>query len=279
MNWRELLKDGKERLIRAEIEDAECDAWILLEYISGLDRARFFLYEQETVPADVITKYKEILEQRSSHIPVQHLTGSQEFMGLEFMVTPDVLIPRQDTELLVETVLPYVKGKKVLDVCTGSGCIAISLALLGQTSAADAVDISEKALNVAKINAGRLHAPVEFFEGDLLEDIKGTYDVIVSNPPYIASGELSKLMPEVHEHEPELALDGGTDGLEFYPRLLQEVRKHLVPGGIFAVEIGYDQGVAVREMFRRNHFEDAKCHQDLCGKDRVVIGRYRPDIL
>lgn len=275
MNWRELLKAGKERLIRAEIEDADCDAWILLEYISGLDRARFFLYEQETVPTDVITKYTEMLEQRSCHIPVQHLTGSQEFMGLEFMVTPDVLIPRQDTELLVETVLPYVKGKKVLDVCTGSGCIAISLALLGQTSATDAVDISEKALKVAKINAGRLHAPVDFYQGDLLEDIKGTYDVIVSNPPYIASGELQKLMPEVHDHEPELALDGGTDGLDFYPRLLQEVTKHLAPGGIFAVEIGYDQGVAVREMFRRNHFEDVKCHQDLCGKDRVIIGRYQ----
>ena len=275
MNWRELLKAGKERLIRAEIEDADCDAWILLEYISGLDRARFFLYEQEKVPTDVITKYTEMLEQRSCHIPVQHLTGSQEFMGLEFMVTPDVLIPRQDTELLVETVLPYVKGKKVLDVCTGSGCIAISLALLGQTSATDAVDISEKALKVAKINAGRLHSPVDFYQGDLLEDIKGTYDVIVSNPPYIASGELQKLMPEVHDHEPELALDGGTDGLDFYPRLLQEVTKHLAPGGIFAVEIGYDQGVAVREMFRRNHFEDVKCHQDLCGKDRVIIGRYQ----
>ena len=275
MNWRELLKAGKERLIRAEIEDADCDAWILLEYISGLDRARFFLYEQEKVPTDVITKYTEMLEQRSCHIPVQHLTGSQEFMGLEFMVTPDVLIPRQDTELLVETVLPYVKGKKVLDVCTGSGCIAISLALLGQTSATDAVDISEKALKVAKINAGRLHAPVDFYQGDLLEDIKGTYDVIVSNPPYIASGELQKLMPEVHDHEPELALDGGTDGLDFYPRLLQEVTKHLAPGGIFVVEIGYDQGVAVREMFRRNHFEDVKCHQDLCGKDRVIIGRYQ----
>lgn len=275
MNWRELLKAGKERLIRAEIEDADCDAWILLEYISGLDRARFFLYEQEKVPTDVVTKYTEMLEQRSCHIPVQHLTGSQEFMGLEFMVTPDVLIPRQDTELLVETVLPYVKGKKVLDVCTGSGCIAISLALLGQTSATDAVDISEKALKVAKINAGRLHAPVDFYQGDLLEDIKGTYDVIVSNPPYIASGELQKLMPEVHDHEPELALDGGTDGLDFYPRLLQEVTKHLAPGGIFAVEIGYDQGVAVREMFRRNHFEDVKCHQDLCGKDRVIIGRYQ----
>lgn len=275
MNWRELLKAGKERLIRAEIEDADCDAWILLEYISGLDRARFFLYEQEKVPTDVITKYTEMLEQRSCHIPVQHLTGSQEFMGLEFMVTPDVLIPRQDTELLVETVLPYVKGKKVLDVCTGSGCIAISLALLGQTSATDAVDISEKALKVAKINAGRLHAPVDFYQGDLLEDLKGTYDVIVSNPPYIASGELQKLMPEVHDHEPELALDGGTDGLDFYPRLLQEVTKHLAPGGIFAVEIGYDQGVAVREMFRRNHFEDVKCHQDLCGKDRVIIGRYQ----
>ncbi len=275
MNWRELLKAGKERLIRAEIEDAECDAWILLEYISGLDRARFFLYEQETVPTDVITKYTEMLEQRSRHIPVQHLTGSQEFMGLEFMVTPDVLIPRQDTELLVETVLPYVKGKKVLDVCTGSGCIAISLALLGQTSATDAVDISEKALKVAKINAERLHAPVDFYQGDLLKDIKGTYDVIVSNPPYIASGELQKLMPEVHDHEPELALDGGTDGLDFYPRLLQEVTKHLASGGIFAAEIGYDQGVAVREMFRRNHFEDVKCHQDLCGKDRVIIGKYQ----
>ena len=275
MNWRELLKAGKERLIRAEIEDADCDAWILLEYISGLDRARFFLYEQEKVPTDVITKYTEMLEQRSCHIPVQHLTGSQEFMGLEFMVTPDVLIPRQDTELLVETVLPYVKGKNGLDVCTGSGCIAISLALLGQTLATDAVDISEKALKVAKINAGRLHAPVDFYQGDLLEDIKGTYDVIVSNPPYIASGELQKLMPEVHDHEPELALDGGTDGLDYYPRLLQEVTKHLAPGGIFAVEIGYDQGVAVREMFRRNHFEDVKCHQDLCGKDRVIIGRYQ----
>lgn len=272
MTFRELLTEGKNALTACKIEDAELDAWLLLEYISHMDRAKFFLRQQENASQEDIHKYRDLIQQRGSHIPVQHLTGTQEFMGLEFMVSPDVLVPRQDTELLVEKLLPLASDKSILDVCTGSGCIAISLAKLGVPRCVDATDVSEKALDIARKNAEKLEADVKFYQGDLLENISEKYDIIVSNPPYIATEVVRGLMPEVREHEPMLALDGGLDGLVLYRRLLEQIPLHLEQGGIFAVEIGYDQGKAVSELFMEHDFEKIECHQDLCGNDRVVMG-------
>lgn len=272
MTFRELLTEGRTSLEACGIEDAELDAWLLLEYISHMNRAAFFLRQQENASEEEICQYRELIRQRGSHIPVQHLTGTQEFMGLEFLVSPDVLVPRQDTEVLVEKLLPLVPGKKVLDVCTGSGCIAISLAKLGGPERVDATDLSGKALDIAGRNAKKLEADVTFYQGDLLENISEKYDIIVSNPPYIATGVVRGLMPEVREHEPLLALDGGADGLVLYRRLLEQVPSHLEPGGSFAVEIGYDQGKAVSELFVEHGFEKVECCQDLCDNDRVVIG-------
>lgn len=273
MTFRELLTEGKSTLTACGIEDAELDAWLLLEYISHMNRAGFFLRQQEEVSEEDIHRYRDLIRQRGSHIPVQHLTGTQEFMGLEFIVSPDVLVPRQDTELLVEKLLPLVADKRVLDICTGSGCIAISLEKLGEPERVDATDISEKALDIAGKNAEKLEADVTFYQGDLLENISEKYDIIVSNPPYIATEVVCGLMPEVREHEPLLALDGGRDGLMLYHRLLEQVPSHLEPGGIFAVEIGYDQGRAVSSLFMEHGFEKVECYQDLCGNDRVVMGR------
>lgn len=273
MTFRELLTEGKNALTVCKIEDAELDAWLLLEHISHMNRAAFFLRQQENASQEDICRYRDLIRQRGSHIPVQHLTGTQEFMGLEFLVSPDVLVPRQDTELLVEKLLPLVSGKSILDVCTGSGCIAISLAKLGVPRRVDATDLSGKALDIAGKNAKKLEADVTFYQGDLLENISEKYDIIVSNPPYIASKVVRGLMPEVREHEPLLALDGGADGLVLYRRLLEQVPPHLETDGIFAVEIGYDQGETVTELFVQHGFEEIECCQDLCGNDRVVMGR------
>lgn len=273
--YRELLEEGKHILAQAEIVDAECDAWLLLEHVSGMNRAQFFLHQQDTVPDELEADYRGMLRKRAEHIPLQHLTGTQEFMGLEFQVSPDVLIPRQDTELLVEKLLPHIQGKRVLDVCTGSGCIAISLAVLGKPKQMDAVDLSEKALIQAGKNAKRLGADVSFYRSDMLDKINGRYDVIVSNPPYIASDVVDELMPEVQEHEPRMALDGGADGFDLYRRLLAQAPERLLSGGLLAVEIGYDQREAVMELFREQRFTDVYCDRDLCGNDRVVMGRYQ----
>lgn len=273
--YRELLEEGKHILAQAEIVDAECDAWLLLEHVSGMNRAQFFLHQQDTVPDELEADYRGMLRKRAEHIPLQHLTGTQEFMGLEFQVSPDVLIPRQDTELLVEKLLPHIQGKRVLDVCTGSGCIAISLAVLGKPKQMDAVDLSEKALIQTGKNAKRLGADVSFYRSDMLDKINGRYDVIVSNPPYIASDVVDELMPEVQEHEPRMALDGGADGLDLYRRLLAQAPERLLSGGLLAVEIGYDQREAVMELFREQGFTDVYCDRDLCGNDRVVMGRYQ----
>lgn len=273
--YRELLEEGKRILAQAEIVDAECDAWLLLEHVSGMNRAQFFLHQQDTVPDELEADYRGMLRKRAEHIPLQHLTGTQEFMGLEFQVSPDVLIPRQDTELLVEKLLPHVQGKRVLDVCTGSGCIAISLAVLGKPEHVDAVDLSERALIQAEKNAKRLGADISFYRSDMLDEITGRYDVIVSNPPYIASKVVDELMPEVQEHEPRMALDGGADGLDLYRRLLAQAPDRLLPGGLLAVEIGYDQRETVMELFREQGFTDVYCDRDLCGNDRVVMGRYQ----
>lgn len=208
-------------------------------------------------------RYRDLVTKRGERIPLQHLTGEQEFMGLDFHVNEHVLIPRQDTECLVERVLPYVDGKRVLDVCTGSGCIAIAIAKLGKPFIVHGVDISEEALAVARQNATELNASVELFAGDLMTRMDGQYDVIVSNPPYISPSVIEGLMPEVRLHEPMLALDGGQDGLEFYRRIAGQAVTRLAPNGRLFLEIGCEQAAAVAEILQNRDIGKCRCFRIL----------------
>ena len=197
LTLKEALAKAVDKLQQMEVPDADIDAWYLLSYVTGLDRAAFFLHGDEPMAEPDMIRYRDLVTKRGERIPLQHLTGEQEFMGLDFHVNEHVLIPRQDTECLVERVLPYVDGKRVLDVCTGSGCIAIAIAKLGKPFIVHGVDISEEALAVARQNATELNASVELFAGDLMTRMDGQYDVIVSNPPYISPSVIEGLMLEV----------------------------------------------------------------------------------
>lgn len=270
LTLKEALAKAVDKLQQMEVPDADIDAWYLLSYVTGLDRAAFFLHGEEPMAEPDMIRYRDLVTKRGERIPLQHLTGEQEFMGLDFHVNEHVLIPRQDTECLVERVLPYVDGKRVLDVCTGSGCIAIAIAKLGKPFIVHGVDISEEALAVARQNATELNASVELFAGDLMTKMDGQYDVIVSNPPYIPPSVIEGLMPEVRLHEPMLALDGGQDGLEFYRRIVRQAVTRLAPNGRLFLEIGCEQAAAVAEILQKQGYREVQVFQDLAGKDRIV---------
>ncbi len=270
MTWKECLEKAVEQLQSVGIEEAKLDAWYLLEHVSGMSRSSFFLHGQEDMPEDVWERYQPLVAYRKQHIPLQHLTGYQEFMGLEFQVGSQVLVPRQDTEELVERLIPLVQGKKVLDMCTGSGCIAISLAHYGHPIQIDGVDLSMEALQIARGNVEKHQVKVGLYRSDLYDAISEQYDIIVSNPPYIASAEIDTLMPEVREHEPMMALDGGEDGLDIYRRLASESAEYLLPGGMIWMEIGYDQGESVPALFADQGYVEIQCIRDLTGKNRIV---------
>lgn len=270
LTLKEALAKAVDKLQQMEVPDADIDAWYLLSYVTGLDRAAFFLHGEEPMAEPDMIRYCDLVTKRGERIPLQHLTGEQEFMGLDFHVNEHVLIPRQDTECLVERVLPYVDGKRVLDVCTGSGCIAIAIAKLGKPFIVHGVDISEEALAVARQNATELNASVELFAGDLMTRMDGQYDVIVSNPPYIPPSVIEGLMPEVRLHEPMLALDGGQDGLEFYRRIAGQAVTRLAPNGRLFLEIGCEQVAAVAEILQKQGYREVQVFQDLAGKDRIV---------
>ena len=216
--------------------------------------------------------YQALIRRRSEGYPVQYLTGSTEFMGLPFLVNESVLIPRQDTEVLVETALAMMKPEcRLLDMCTGSGCILLSLAKLGTVAEGVGVDISEGALKVAERNRENLGLPqVRLVHSNLFESVEGVFDMIVSNPPYIPTEDIEDLMREVRDHEPHLALDGSKDGLLFYRKLAEESGRYLVPGGSLLFEIGYDQGEAVSQLLDQAGFKDIHVKKDLAGLDRVV---------
>ena len=262
----------------AGVPEAALTARQLLWFVCGMTPADWLMRREEPMPLEEWEKYCKLAAKRQARVPLQHLTGEQEFMGLSFRVTPDVLIPRQDTEHLVEEALACCEGKRVLDMCTGSGCIAISIAKLGKTEAVTGADISEAALAVARDNAERLGAAVEWVQSDMFRGIDGEFDVIVSNPPYIPAEQIEGLEPEVKDHEPRLALYGGEDGLSYYRVLVTEGAKHLRPvrdgenGGILIVEIGFDQGVSVPALFREAGFSEVRVRKDYAGLDRVVIG-------
>ena len=282
--YQELLTWGVEQLETVGIAEASLDAWYLLAHCFQIDRMRFLMERAagRDLADDTVVFYKELIQKRASHIPLQQLTGIQEFMGLPFLVNEHVLIPRQDTELLVECVLEWAaeqSGLTVIDMCTGSGCIAISLAVLGgeQFAKVMGVDLSPEALAVAQENGRALQAPVEWIRSDLFQDVpRQQADGIVSNPPYIRPDVIDTLMPEVRDHEPYMALDGGEDGLYFYRILADEAQAFLKPGGLLALEIGYDQGEAVSQLLEERGWQAVQVRQDLAGLDRVVTAR-RPE--
>ena len=275
MTYREWMTLGMERLRAAGIEEASLDAWYLLERASGISRSRYYLVQKDPFPEEAAEKFQKLLAERERRVPLQQILGDTEFMGLTFLVNEHVLTPRQDTELLVELALKNLQCRtsqaRVLDMCTGSGCIAVSLACLGKPASVTAVDLSEEALQVAKQNAEKNQAAVHFIKSDLFQELVGeTYDVIISNPPYIPSTVIPGLMPEVRDHEPHMALDGGADGLDFYRILAQVGRAYLAEGGSVFYEIGYDQGEAVSRILEACSYHEIALHKDLNGLDRVV---------
>lgn len=279
MTFFELWKWGEKRLADSGIREADLDAKYLLLEAFEMDLAHFLLREQEQVPStDGRTReYSDAVLARASRVPLQYLTGKQDFMGLTFHVDERVLIPRQDTETLAELVLREnpEKNIRLLDLCTGSGCLAVSLAVLGGYEEVDAGDISPDALEVAEENGRRLGGNVHFVESDLFSalDPGKAYDVIVSNPPYIPTEVIEGLEPEVRDYEPRMALDGSGDGLAFYRRLAAESPSHLKPGGRLYLEIGWDQGESVEALLRENGFEDIEVVRDDAGNCRVVRGK------
>lgn len=277
MTLKEAYEYGQEKLQKAEIDDAVLDAWYLLEHVTGTSRAMYFLDMNKPLSSEQEKQYCEYVATRARHIPLQHITGVQEFMGLEFCVNEHVLVPRQDTEVLVESVLDVLQsGMEVLDMCTGSGCILISLLKLCGFVDVSGVgtDISEEALKVAIRNAEKLGVDAQFLHSDLFEKVDGMYDVIVSNPPYIRTAVIEELKEEVKFHDPFLALDGKEDGLYFYRRIVEESPKYLKKGGKLYFEIGHDQGEEVSKLMRDAGFTDVAVKKDLAGLDRVVFGVY-----
>ncbi len=271
--YSELLQNARKLLKDKEINDAEVDAWYLMSHVFKISRTDLLLRGNCKVEEIDSQYYMRLINMRASYYPLQYIIGTQEFMGLEFDVTSDVLIPRQDTEILVEEVLKLCEGKSVLDMCTGSGCIIISIAMLGKPRTVAAADISEAALQVATRNAMKHGTKIEFIKSDLFDHIDKSYDIIVSNPPYIPTKVIQELMPEVREHEPLLALDGDQDGLSFYRRIAAMLKKHLNKDGAVLVEIGHDQGKAVSEILLKEGLSDIVIKKDLSGLDRVVIAR------
>ena len=280
MTLRDLLTEGEHALQSAGIEDWKMDAWYLMEEMLHVSRTRYLMEPSKEVSPEEEMLYKKQIARRAKHIPLQHLTGHQEFMGLDFQVSEDVLVPRQDTEILVEEALKYVhSGMKLLDMCTGSGRILLSIVKLTaelngcKEVTGTGVDLSEKALKIAQENRRTLgmEQTTALLQSDLFEQVNGTYDMIVSNPPYIASEVITTLSEEVKDHEPVMALDGGTDGLDFYRVIIEKSPAYLAPKGMLFFEIGYDQGVSVSRLMEKD-FKDIHVIKDLAGLDRVVYG-------
>lgn len=276
-----LLAEGVKVLAEAGIEEATLDARYLLFEVFHTDMTHFLLdrgrgISEDDQVLDQVKQYRLMIEKRSQRIPLQHITGSREFMGLEFYVNEHVLIPRQDTETLVELILKDYKGRNpvILDMCTGSGCIAISLSKIGEFDDVTAVDLSKEALKVAKRNANVLLGPgrITLIESDLFQaiELKSRFDIIVSNPPYIPTEIIKELQPEVRNFEPMLALDGREDGLFFYRQLVSEGRRFLNPGGSIYFEIGYDQAESVSALLEDAGFAEIRVVKDAAGLDRVV---------
>lgn len=327
MTYRDMLKHGETVLQEAGVVDYKLDSWYLFEAATGLSKQLYFMEMTTEATERIEAKYNKLLKRRSNREPLQYILGSQVFMGLDFEVNEHVLIPRQDTENLVEEVNKIIKQMKadkidreeksdldavdatnsgvrdvgrgsdidILDMCTGSGCIIISLVAMNEGVYGTAVDLSREAISVARRNAinNSVTDRVEFYVGDLFDGItehkeqkvvraglsctkygpaRQTFDIIVSNPPYIPTAEIAKLMPEVGDFEPMMALDGDEDGLRFYRQIAADAPDFLKDGGYLIVEIGFDQGQDVRNIFLENNFADVRVIKDYQDNDRIVVG-------
>ena len=305
---RQIIEEGTAVLEAAGIEEAALDAWYLLEYTAGISRASYYGGPGRILEERQAKQYLEYIQMRSKRIPLQHITGEQEFMGYPFYVNEHVLIPRQDTETLVEEAIKIVRAKmrdmegrkslRILDMCTGSGCILLSIMKMCPLAEGVGCDISEEALKTAGKNAKRLGVNVKWIRSDLFErwdqldqgncaeetsvgkePVRSDrrYDVIVSNPPYIPTEDIEGLQEEVRFHDPRIALDGGEDGLHFYRRIIEDSISHIEDGGHLLFEIGCGQGKDVAELMTGYGYQDVMIKKDLSGLDRVVLGRYNKE--
>ena len=285
-----VLKNGVYVLKEKNVDDSFFKARILLAYTLKKPKEYLITHDKDEVDFDTQVKFYDYLDRLIAGEPLQYITGNQEFMGFNFCVNKDVLIPQPDTELLVELVEKYVKhingledvdifetldkkknnNPKLLDLCTGSGAIAISLNKILNKSTVYASDISEKAIEVAIKNAKTNKATIKFILSDLFKNINEKFDIIVSNPPYIKSDVINTLSKEV-QNEPRLALDGGKDGLDFYRRIIKDAKKHLNDEGMLFLEIGFDQRLDVIDILEENNYKNIISTQDLSGNDRVLI--------
>lgn len=297
MTLRELLREGAFHLREALVPDPDYDARQLLLHSFSLDAPGYLmkataelssLFPDEREREERTADFRRLLSERASRIPLQQLLGYTDFFGLRFRVSEAVLSPRQDTEILVEEALAESAGKHALDLCTGSGCVGISLLYYGEFKSMLLTDLSAPALRKAEENAERLLPPekrtrLSLLRSDLFQGIseyeraKGIqgFDLILSNPPYIRRGEIESLEPEVSEHEPRMALDGGEDGLFFYREIAGEAPKHLRPGGRICLEIGFDEAEEVSALLLSAGFSELSLRRDLSGNDRVLSGIFR----
>ncbi len=282
MTYRDALNLAAILMTEAEIEDAKAQSHLLMEYVTKRNLGFYLMHSDEEMPPDPEERYLALVKKRCAHIPLQYLTGEQEFMGLSIHVNDQVLIPRQDTEVLAEEAIRTLHAAgdqpRVLDLCTGSGCIALSIKSFCPKAEVCGSDISGEALKTAEENAAFHAIEVEWIRSDLFSGIDGMFDLIVCNPPYIPTNTIRSLMPEVRDHEPGLALDGGEDGMDLLRRIIVDCKAFLNPGGYLLLEIGSDQGDAVTALMKKNGFEEVRLLQDLAGLDRVVSGRRSQDV-
>lgn len=274
MTYREAIVLGETILKGADIADAKTDSWLLLAMACKIDHTYYYMHIDEEMTEEQVREFEVLIRKRAERVPLQYITGEQEFMGLKFHVNSNVLIPRQDTETLVEEALKVVRpGMKIMDMCTGSGCVLISILKNVHGVEGMGYDISKQAINVAKENAKFNEVAAEFERSDLFEDVvENNFDVIVSNPPYIPTDVAATLMPEVSQFEPHEALDGKGDGLYFYSKILEQCKNYMKPEGYMLFEIGHDQGDAVSSMMRLAGFSEVHVVKDLARNDRVVMG-------
>ncbi len=281
MSYKELLEYGKEILKRNEIVDAETDAWLLFEFYFKIDKTRYLVDCELRVKSEDEEAYIALIDKRASHIPVQHIMGYGWFYNKKYYVNEDVLVPRQDTELIVEKVVSVINHRfeeyydddvSVLDLCTGTGCIGITISNLTDAKVT-VVDVSDKALDVVRMNKRYHAADINILRSDMFESVIDSYDIIVSNPPYIKTAEIQNLDKEVKDYDPHLALDGGEDGLKFYRIIAEKAMDYLKSDGYLVLEIGYDQEDDLRKLFEEAGFENVKVTKDLSGLPRMLTAR------
>ncbi len=272
---RDFVKENTDKLDAAGISDASVDIWLLLEYFTDIKKSEYFANQNMQIGKVHAKQVEEAVKKRINHIPLQQIIGQTQFMGLTFKVNENVLIPRFDTEILVDEVVKYVGDDffKVLDMCTGSGCIAITISYMCDNLAVTASDISKDALDVAKENNTLNQTDVTFVESDLFEKIEGKFDVIVSNPPYIRTKDIESLDEEVKMHDPHLALDGGESGLDFYQTIITQAKDYLNENGMIFFEIGFDQAEEVSNILKENGYKNIVVKKDLAMNDRVIYAK------